>query len=39
VSVKDLPVGGGRATLHFGREGGGVEVGLSEVEGDLRLMR
>jgi glycogen debranching enzyme len=39
VTVKDLPVGLGRATLHFRREKDAVEVGLSDVEGDIRLMR
>jgi glycogen debranching enzyme len=39
VTVKDLPVGEGRATLHVRCEKQGVEVGLSEVEGDIRLMR
>jgi glycogen debranching enzyme len=39
VTVKDLPVGAGRATLHFRREKEAIEVGLSDVEGDIRLMR
>lgn len=39
VTVKDLSVGRSRATLHFRRGEEGVEVGISEVEGDLRLMR
>jgi glycogen debranching enzyme len=38
VTVKDLTIGEGRATLHFRREKGGVEVGLSDVEGDVRLV-
>jgi glycogen debranching enzyme len=37
VSVRDLIVGDGRATLHFRREGDSVEVGISDVEGDVRL--
>lgn len=39
VTVRDLIVGDGCATLHFRREGDGVEVGLSDVEGDVRLER
>jgi glycogen debranching enzyme len=37
VSVRDLIVGDGRATLHFRREGDRVEVGISDVEGDVLL--
>jgi glycogen debranching enzyme len=39
VTVNDLPVGNGRATLHFRRGSDGVEVGISAVEGPLRLVR
>jgi glycogen debranching enzyme len=39
VTVRDLAVGEGRATLHFRREKQGVEVRSSEVEGCIRLMR
>jgi len=39
VTVKDLSIGGGRATLQFRRQKHGVEVGFTEVEGDLRLTR
>jgi glycogen debranching enzyme len=38
VTVKDLTIGTGRATLHFRREKAGVEVGLSDVKGDVRLV-
>jgi len=37
--VKNLPIGAGRTTLYFRCEKQGVEVGLSDVEGDIRLMR
>jgi glycogen debranching enzyme len=39
VTVKNLPIGAGRTTLYFRCEKQGVEVGLSDVEGDIRLMR
>lgn len=39
VTVNDLPVGNGRATLHFRRGPDGVEVGISAIEGPLRLVR
>jgi glycogen debranching enzyme len=39
VTVRDLAIGEARATLHFRREKEGVEVGLSDVQGDLRLER
>jgi glycogen debranching enzyme len=39
VTVKNLRIGLGRATLHFRYEKQGVEVGLSDVEGDVRLIR
>ena len=38
IAVKDLLIGGGRATVHFRRGGGGVEVGLSNVDGNIRLL-
>jgi glycogen debranching enzyme len=39
VTVKNLPVGDGQATIHFRCENEGVEVGISEVQGDVQLMR
>jgi hypothetical protein len=39
VTVKDLAIGGGRATLQFRRQKDGVEVELTEVEGDFHLTR
>jgi glycogen debranching enzyme len=39
VTVQGLAVGESRATLHFHRGDDGVEVGISDVEGDLRLVR
>jgi glycogen debranching enzyme len=39
VVVRDLSVGDGRATLHFHRAASGVEVGISDMEGDVRLVR
>jgi glycogen debranching enzyme len=37
VTVRDLAIGEGRATLHVRRGEDGVEVGLSDVAGDVRL--
>jgi hypothetical protein len=37
VTVRDLAIGESQATLHFRRGDRGVEVGLSDVRGDLRL--
>ena len=39
VMVKDLAIAGGRATLQFRRQKDGVEVELTEVEGDFHLTR
>jgi glycogen debranching enzyme len=39
VTVSALPVGNGRATLHFRRFHDGVEVSMSDIEGPLRLRR
>jgi glycogen debranching enzyme len=39
VTVKDLAIAGGRATLQFRRQKDGVEVELAEVEGDFHLIR
>ena len=39
VTVKDVAIGTGRATLQFHRQNDGVEVGFTEVKGDLRLIR
>jgi glycogen debranching enzyme len=39
VTVKDLAISGGRATLQFRRQKDGVEVGFTELEGDLHLAR
>jgi glycogen debranching enzyme len=39
VTVKDLAVGRGRATLQFRREKDGVEVEFTDVEGDVHLTR
>ena len=39
VTVNELPVGNGRATLHFRRGKDGVEVGMSAIDGPLRLTR
>jgi len=39
VTVKDLAIAGGRATLQFRRQKDGVEVKLTEVEGDFHLTR
>jgi glycogen debranching enzyme len=39
VTVRDLAIGEGRATLHFRREKQGVEVRSSEVEGRIQLIR
>ncbi|HEU4475984.1 MAG TPA: amylo-alpha-1,6-glucosidase [Methyloceanibacter sp.] len=38
VAVKDLLIGQGRATLHFRRGADGVEVGITEIQGAIRLM-
>jgi glycogen debranching enzyme len=38
ISVKNLLIGGGRATVHFRRGTDGVEVGLSDVDGNIRLL-
>ena len=39
VTVNELPVGNGRATLHFRRRRDGVEVGMTAIEGPLHLTR
>jgi glycogen debranching enzyme len=39
VTVRKLRVGEGRATLHFRREAGAVELGLSDVEGNIQLVQ
>jgi glycogen debranching enzyme len=38
IAVKDLLIGGSRATVHFRRGADGVEVGLSDVDGNIRLL-
>jgi glycogen debranching enzyme len=39
VTVKDLAIGSGRATLQFRRQKDGVEVEITDKEGDLGLTR
>ena len=39
VTIRDLPVGPSRATLHFRRGKDAVDVGIAEADGDLRLVQ